>query len=276
MRDAWRRFRSHRLALAGLVIIAAYAFAAIAAPWITPHPPLAIGDEPFLSPSLAHPLGTDDAARDLFSRVVYGARISLLVAGASVGLALVVGGTVGLCAGYFGRWVDATVGRVTDVMFALPEIVLALVVLAVLGPSLWHIALAIGVVYTPIFVRVCRGEVMRVTRQPHIEAARALGLSHVRIMFRHVLPNVMPALIVQTTLSLAFAILAEAALSFLGLSGETDAPSWGLMLQRGKDFMHLSPWIAIWPGVAITLAVLSFNLIGDGLQRALDPRGARH
>lgn len=272
MRDAWRRFRRNRLALAGLAIVGLYALAAVAAPLLTPYDPLAIGEVNLTPPAASHPFGTDALGRDILTRVIYGARISLMVAGTSVALALVLGGGVGLAAGYFGRWVDGTISRVTDVMFALPEIVLALVVLAVLGPSLLHVALAIGIVYTPIFVRVCRGEVMRVKRQPHVEAARALGMSHARIMLRHVLPNVLPALIVQTTLSLAFAILAEAAISFLGLSGETDAPSWGLMLKQGKDFMQLSPWVAVWPGLAITLAVLSFNLVGDGLQQALDPR----
>lgn len=274
MRDAWRRFRRNRLAVAGLAIVGLYVALAVAAPVVTPHGPLEISADNLAPPGPSHPLGTDALGRDLFTRVVYGARISLLVATVSVGFALLVGGGVGLLAGYFGRWVDAGVSRAADVMFALPEIVLALVVLAVLGPSLVNVALAIGIVYTPIFARVCRGEVLRVKRQPHVEAARALGMSHGRIMLRHVLPNVLPALIVQTTLSLAFAILAEAAISFLGLSGEVDAPSWGLMLRQGKDFMLLSPWVAVWPGVAITLAVLSFNLVGDGLQQALDPRAS--
>jgi peptide/nickel transport system permease protein len=268
----WKQFARNRLALAAMAVIVAYALAALAAPWLAPHDPMATSLQNLQAPGGEHWLGTDQLGRDIFSRLLYGARISLRVAGISVGLALMAGTIIGLLAGYLGRWVDSVLGRTTDVMLALPEIVLALVVLAVLGPGFFNISLAIAIVYTPIFARVCRGAVVRVASEPYVEAARALGLSPVRIMLRHVLPNASGPLIVQATLSLAFAMLAEAALSFLGLSGESDVPSWGLMLRQGKDYMELAWWLAVFPGIAITLAVFSFNALGDGLRDALDPR----
>ena len=272
MKDLWKQFACNRLAIAALVVIGIYVVAALAAPWLTPYDPMEISLDNLAPPSATHPLGTDQLGRDQLTRIIYGARISLQVSIVAVTIALIAGSAMGLLAGYFGGWVDTGVSRATDVMFSLPDIVLALVIMAVLGQSLGNLTLAIGIVYTPIFARVCRGAVLQVKRQPYTEAARALGLSHPRIMLQHVLPNAAPPLIVQTTLSLAFAILAEAALSFLGLSGEIGAPSWGLMLRDGKDLMQVAWWLAIFPGIAITLAVLSFNVIGDGLQDALDPK----
>ena len=273
-RSLWAPLAANRLALAAFGVVLLYVAAALLAPWVAPYQPLANQPDYLAPPSWTYWFGTDQTGRDIFSRVLYGARISLRVAGLSVGFALVVGTLVGLVAGYFGGWVDSILSRATDVMFALPEILLALVVMAVLGPGLGKITLAIGIVYAPIFARVCRGSVLSVKRQPYVEAARALGLGRARILLRHILPNVLGPLIVQTTLSLAFAILAEAALSFLGLSGQTDAPSWGLMLRQGKDLMEVAWWVAVFPGLAITLAVLALNVFGDGLRDALDPKAS--
>ncbi len=269
MRDLLRQFAANRVSLLAAAFIGVIAALALLAPFITPHDPLALGSTPLAGPSAEHWLGTDQLGRDIFTRVIYGTRISLAIAAVGVGLSLVAGTTMGLLAGYFRGATDAVVGRVTDVMFCLPDILLALVIMAVLGPGFDRIMLAIAIVYTPIFARVCRGAVLSVSRRPYVEAARAMGVSSRRILTHHILPNTTGPLIVQTTLSLAFAVLAESTLSFLGLSGQTDAPSWGLMLRQGKDFMETAWWIAVFPGVAITLTVLSFNLLGDGLRDAL-------
>ncbi len=224
----------------------------------------------------AHWLGTDGLGRDVLSRLMYGAHIAFQVAGASVLLASVVGGTMGLCAGYFSGWTDEALSRFTDMLFAFPDIVLALVIMAVLGEGRWNLVLAIAVVYTPIFARVARGSTLAVKQHPYVEAARAVGAGHVRLMVRHILPNIAAPLIVQITLSLALAILAEGALSFLGMGVEPDAPSWGVMLQGAKDLVLMNVWwLAVFPGLAITALVLSFNVLGDGLRNALDPRSGR-
>jgi len=254
--------------------VALLVVAGLAAPWIAPADPLAIGAAPLAAPGSAHPLGTDRLGRDVLSRLLWGARISLRVAGLSVTLALVAGTLLGAIAGWAGGWVDGLVSRLTDAAFALPEIVLALVVMAILGPGFTRIGIAVGIVYTPIFTRVARAAMIRARRRPYLEAARALGLGPVRRLVRHALPETIPPLTVQATLSFAFAILAEASLSFLGLSGEADAPSWGLMLREAKDLMGRAWWLALFPGLAITLSVLALNLLGDGLRDALDPREA--
>jgi len=271
VKDLFARFRENRTAAAAALFIILIVLVALFAPLLTPYGPLELGDAPRAAPSTDHLLGTDALGRDILTRILYGARISLTIAGLGVGASLVAGTVMGLLAGYFRGWVDGSVSRVTDVMFSLPDILLALVIMAVLGPGFDRIAIAIAIVYTPIFARVCRGAVLSVAEQPYVEAARAVGLSNARILARHILPNITGPLIVQTTLSLAFAILAEAALSFLGLSGESDAPSWGLMLYQGKDQMESLWWIAVFPGIAITLTVLAFNLLGDGLRDAIDP-----
>lgn len=276
MNDVWQQFARRRPAAIALLILIAYLMAAIFGPILAPYDPLQISAVGISAPSATHWLGTDQLGRDVFSRLLYGARSSLLVACVSVGFALIVGTSLGLLAGYFGAWVDTAISRLTDVMFALPDVLLALVIMAVLGQGLSSVALAIGIVYTPIFARVCRGAVLRVRKLIYVEAAQALGVRDRAILYRHILPNILPPLIVQTTLSFAFAILAEATLSFLGLSGEADAPLWGLMLRQGKDVMHLGWWLAIFPGLAITSIVLCFNLLGDGLQAWLDPRQARN
>lgn len=264
--------RHHPAAGVASAVLAALLLLAVGAPWLAPYDPLALHDELLSAPSASHWMGTDQLGRDIFSRVIFGARLAMSVAVPAVGAALLIGGTVGLVAGYFGGVVDTVISRCLDMMFALPEILLALVVMAIVGVGLGEIALAIAIVYTPIFARVCRSSVIQVTSLPYVEAARALALPPSRIMFRHILPNCVGPLIVQTTLSLAFAVLAEAALSFLGLSGQTDAPSWGLMLRKGKDLMELAWWVAVFPGLAITLTVTAFNVVGDGLNDYLDPQ----
>jgi peptide/nickel transport system permease protein len=233
-------------------------------------------DHVLSAPGLHHWFGTDSLGRDVLSRVLYGARISLGVSVLSVAIALVLGTAIGLTAGYFGRWVDGTLSRLVDLMFSFPDILLALVVIAILGGSLLNLTLAIGIVYTPIFARIARGAVLVVRRADYVEAARATGAGDLRVMLRHILPNIFGPIMVQTSLSLAFAVLAEAALTYLGLGAEPDTPSWGMMLNQGTAWMQQAWWVAVFPGLAITVTVLGFNLLGDGLGDALDPtlRGA--
>ncbi|MDT0277312.1 ABC transporter permease [Blastococcus goldschmidtiae] len=224
------------------------------------------------SPSWEHPFGTDDLGRDILSRVILGASVSLKVGFLAVGFALVVGSLIGLLAGYYGRWVDDVLMRFMDVLFAFPAVLLAIAVLAVRGPGSGNTALAIGIVYTPIFARVTRASVLGVREEVYVRASRSVGASDLRILTRHILPNAAPPIIVQTSISLAFAVLAEAALSFLGLGTQPPNPSWGLMLAEGRGFIDLAWWLAFFPGMAIFLTVLCFNLLGDGLRDVLDPR----
>ncbi len=273
MNDVWYRFSRNKLAVFGLVVIGLYLVCALGARWIAPYDPYEMRVESVLrEPGAEHWLGADPFGRDMFSRIVHGSRISLRVGLIAVSIALSAGTVLGMLAGYFGRWIDGLLSRVVDVMFSFPDILLALVIMAILGPSTTNVMIAIGIVYTPIFARIARGSVLSVKNAMFVEAARAIGVGHFMIMFRHILPNILAPLIIQTTLSFAFAILAEAALSFLGLGVEPDAPSWGIMLNEGKNWMEHGWWVAVFPGVAITLAVLSFNVVGDGLRDALDPK----
>lgn len=256
-----------------LIVLALYLLAAIAAPLLAPYDPFRMHDgEALQRPSLKFWMGTDRFGRDQFSRLLYGSRMSFKVGIIAVGVALTFGTTLGVVAGYFRGAADAVLSRLMDILFAFPELLLALAVMAVLGAGTGNLMLAIGIVYTPIFARIARGAVLEVNARDHVEAARSMGAGHLQILFRHLLPNIAPPLIVQTTLSFAFAVLAEAALSFLGLGVEPDAPSWGIMLKEGKDWMLQAWWVAVFPGLAITLAVLNFNLLGDALRDALDPR----
>jgi peptide/nickel transport system permease protein len=223
-------------------------------------------------PSPAHPFGTDDLGRDILSRVVLGAAVSLRVGFLAVAFALVVGALIGLLAGYYGRWVDDVLMRFMDILFAFPAVLLAIAVLAVRGPGAGNTALAIGIVYIPVFARVTRASVLGVREEVYVRASRSVGASDLRLLTRHVLPNAAPPIIVQTSISLAFAVLAEAALSFLGLGTQPPNPSWGLMLAEGRGFIDLAWWLAFFPGMAIFLTVLCFNLLGDGLRDVLDPR----
>ena len=256
-----------------MIVLGLYLIAAIAAPVLAPRDPFRMHDGAALqSPSSEYWLGTDRFGRDQLSRLLYGSRMSLQVGLIAVGVALLCGTAIGVLAGYFKGAVDAVLSRLMDILFAFPELLLALAVMAVLGAGTNNLMLAIGIVYTPIFARIARGAVLEVNSREHVEAARSMGAGHGQILFRHILPNIAAPLIVQATLSFAFAVLAEAALSFLGLGVEPDAPSWGIMLKEGKDWMLQAWWVAVFPGLAITLAVLNFNLLGDALRDALDPK----
>jgi len=272
-RRALRRLFRRKGAVAGLVVIAGFIAAAALAPWIAPYDPLATSWSLVRKPpSALHWFGTDDLGRDILSRVIYGARASLVAGAISVGIALGIGVPFGLMSGYRGGFVDALISRITDAMLACPFLILAIALAAFLGPSLGNAMIAIGISTTPIFVRLTRGQTMSVKVEDYIEAARAVGNPRWRIALFHILPNIMPALLVQATLSIAAAIIAEAALSFLGLGQQPPAPSWGSMLNAAQRFLTNAPWMALWPGLAIFLVVLSFNLVGDGLRDALDPR----
>jgi peptide/nickel transport system permease protein len=270
---AWRRLLRRKGAVVGLCVIVLFILAAVLAPLIVPYDPVVQSWTTVRhAPSLTHIFGTDDVGRDVFSRVIYGTRASLFAGVISVGIALSIGIPLGLIAGYRGGFIDALLSRITDAMLACPFIILAIALAAFLGPSLGNAMIAIGITTTPVFVRLTRGQVMAVKVEEYIEAARAVGNPRWRIALVHILPNVMPALLVQATLSIAAAIIAEASLSFLGLGQQPPYPSWGSMLNAAQRFLTNAPWMAVWPGVAIFLSVLSFNLVGDGLRDALDPR----
>jgi len=223
-------------------------------------------------PSWSHPFGTDDLGRDILSRVILGASVSLKVGFLSVGLALVFGTLIGLVAGFYGRWVDDALMRFMDMLFAFPAVLLAIAILAIRGPGTTNTIIAIAIVYVPIFARVTRASVLGVREQVYVQASRSVGASDFRLLTRHVLPNAAPPIIVQASVSLAFAVLAEAALSFLGLGTQPPNPSWGLMLAEGNEFISVAWWLAFFPGMAIVITVLCFNLLGDGLRDVLDPR----
>ena len=271
-RATLRALLANRLAAAGLVVLLIVVLAGIFGSAVAPHGVNSVDiGQRLHGPSLAHPFGTDQLGRDILSRVLVAARASLKVGAVAVGISLVVGVLLGLVAGYYGRLVDDAVMRVMDMLFAFPAVLLAIAILAVLGPGLTNAMIAIGVVYTPIFARVTRASVLSVRDEVYVRAARSLGAGNARIMFTHILPNVAGPIIVQTSLSLAFAILSEAALSFLGLGVQPPDPSWGRMLYDGRDFLQQAWWIGVFPGLAIFLTVLSFNVVGDALRDALDP-----
>ena len=272
-RRAWRRLVRRRGAMVGLVVIALIVLAAIFAPLIAPYDPAAQSWSAVRKPpSAAHWFGTDEVGRDLLTRVIYGARASLAAGVISVGIAIGVGVPIGLLAGTLGGLVDGLISRVTDAMLACPSLILAIVLAAFLGPSLSNAMIAIGITAMPLFVRLTRGQVLSVKSEDYVEAARAVGNSRLRIAVRYILPNVLPQLLVQATLTIATAIIAEASLSFLGLGQQPPALSWGSMLNAAQRFLVNAPWMAVWPGLAIFVTVLSFNLLGDGLHDALDPR----
>jgi peptide/nickel transport system permease protein len=272
-RRALRRLVRRRGAMVGLAVIVIFVLLAVAAPWVTPYDPIAQSWTTVRkAPSALHWFGTDEVGRDVLTRVVFGARASLMAGVISIAIALSIGVPLGLVAGYLGGFVDALISRLTDAMLACPFLILAIALAAFLGPSLGNAMIAIGITATPIFVRLTRGQVMAVKVEDYVEAARAVGNPRWRIALVHILPNILPALLVQATLSIAAAIIAEAALSFLGLGQQPPAPSWGSMLNAAQRFLVNAPWMAIWPGLAIFVTVLSFNLLGDGLRDALDPR----
>ena len=267
-RHLWRR----KTAVLGLGLAAVVLVGALLSAWLSPADPLAMSPRRFAAPSTTAWLGTDQFGRDLLSRLLYGARISMAVAFAAVGMAVLSGGAIGLCAGYFGGKIDLVLMRGVDVLMAFPTLLLALAVVATFGGGTRNLVLAVTLAYIPIFSRVIRGSTLSVKESEFVEASRALGARDGRIMLRAILPNVLAPIIVQATFNLSTAIMIEAALSFLGLGVQPPAPSWGNMLSEARSFMELDPWLALAPGGAITLAVLGFNLFGDGLRDILDPR----
>lgn len=272
LRSIGRALLREPAAASGLALVLLYVAAAIVVPWLPLRDPLAISTERLIGPTAEHPFGTDALGRDLLSRILFGARLSVQVAVLSVAFATLVGGTLGLVSGYLGGAVDLVIGRVMDVFFAFPAILLALGIVAALGADPTNVVLAIGVVYTPIFARVVRGPVLALKARDFIEAARAVGATRLRIVVRHIVPNLMSTLIVQVSLALSWAVLTEGALSFLGLSAQPPAPSWGVMLSEGRQYLEFATHLAIFPGLAIMVAVLGANLLGDGLRDALDPQ----
>jgi len=268
-----RKFLANKGAVIGSVVLLLFILAALLAPWIAPYDPLKAN---FLAvrkaPSLMYWLGTDELGRDQFSRLLWGARSSLLAGGVSVAIAMVIGVPLGLLAGYFGGKLDAVISRIMEALLSCPFLVLAIALGAFLGPSLTNAMIAIGLSAMPIFSRLTRGQVLAIRHEDYLEGARAIGLPDRWIIARYVLPNVLSPLVVQATLTIASAILAEASLSFLGLGQQPPSPSWGSMLNTAKNFMEQAPWMSIAPGVAIYITVLCFNLLGDGLRDALDPK----
>lgn len=270
---AWKKLKANRSSVAGFIIILFFALLAISAPILPIPDPLATSWSAIRkAPSAAHWLGTDDLGRDILSRMIWGAQASLMAGFFSVAIAVIIGVPFGILAGYFGGWVDLIISRITEALLAMPFLIMAIALAAFLGPSLTNAMIAIGLSAMPIFVRLTRGQVLAVKQEDYVEGARSVGLGHVQIMTRYILPNVMAPIIVQATLTVATAIIAEASLSFLGLGQQPPAASWGSMLNVAKNFLSQAPWMAMWPGIAIFLVVIGFNLLGDGLRDALDPR----
>ena len=271
-RLALGRAARSRLFVGACLVLGLIVVAGALADVVAPYSPTAVGAaQMFAPPSASHPLGTDRFGRDVLSRIIHGVRVSLGIAGASILAALAVGGALGLLAGV-GRGVDQVLGRVMDVFFAFPPILLAIAVAAVLGAGVGTAVVAIAVVYGPFFFRVVRGSVLVESTQGYVEAAEALGAGRLIVLVRHILPNVLSPVVVQTAVCLSYAILIESALSYLGIGVQPPLPSWGTILNEGKEFLALAPWVSVFPGAAIVLAVLAFNIVGDGLRDALDPR----
>lgn len=270
---SFRRLRKSRTAVFGIIIIILFALIALLAPYVAPYDPLEQNFiKSFRPPSREHLLGTDEFGRDIFSRIIYGARISLQIGFIAVFISLVVGVSLGLTAGYYGGWIDMLIMRVMDLMLSFPYILLALVIMSILGPGIYNAMIAIGIVYVPQYARVVRSSVLSVKKKEYVLAAQALGANDFRIILKHVFLNSMAPIIIQTTLSIGRAIINAAGLSFLGLGAQPPTPEWGAMLSNGQDFLRNAPWIATFPGIAIALLVLGFNLVGDGFRDAFDPR----
>lgn len=269
---AWQRLRRNPWALVGLGIVAFFVLAGALAPWIAPHDPLRPDFSRTLQgPSLDSPLGRDELGRDILSRVIYGARLSLWIGGIAVGIGVLVGVPLGAVSGYYPQ-LDLLVQRLIDIMLAFPGLLLAIVLISILGVGLINVMVAIGVASIPTYARLVRGSVLSIKEMDYIAAAHAMGMGDLRIIFQHVLPNCLAPIIVQSTLQIATAILFAAGLGFLGLGARPPLPEWGVMLSTGRDYLRIAPHVATFPGLAIMFAVLGFNLLGDGLRDALDPR----
>jgi peptide/nickel transport system permease protein len=269
-----RRLATNKLAFIGFIGIIVAVLLAIFAPVLAPYDPTAMDTANRFAPPFTpgHPLGTDEFGRDLLSRIIYGSRVSLLVAVVAVSLATLGGGITGLLAGFVGGWLDTFLTRIVDVLFAIPALMVALGVVGLLGPSATSVTIALGVAYSPLFARVIRSTVVGVRSQGYIEAARAMGASQVRILWEDIIPNILPVVMVQITASLAWGILDEASLGFLGLGVQPPTPSWGALLTTGRQYFYQSPTLPIFAGLAVLIIVFGFNLFGDGLRDLLDPR----
>jgi len=269
----WYRFKRNRLALAGMVALAVFITTASLAPVISPYDPVKMTLEDNLAPpSQGHLLGTDELGRDILSRIIHGAQVSLTIGLVSVGVAFVIGVPLGAVAAYRGGWSDSLAMRLMDILLSFPPILLAIVVITALGPGLFNAMIAVGISLVPIYARLTRGMVLHFKEQEFVEAAKMVGASDIRILFRHIMPNCIAPIIVQSTLNIASAILSAAALGFLGLGAQPPTPEWGAMLSKGRVYLRAAPHISTFPGIAIMLTVLAFNMVGDGLRDALDPR----
>jgi len=259
-------------ALFGTIVLAVFVFVALFAPWIAPYDPTAMDFDMMIPPSFEFPLGTDDLGRDLLSRIIYGTQISLLVGVSTVTIALVFGVAMGIAAGYYGGWIDMIIMRYIDLQWAFPNFIIAVYLVAVFGAGLLNVIVAISLAFLDDFARIARSMVLTIKEEQYVSAARVSGASDFRIMWRHILPNAVAPIIVQATVSVSYAILGEASLSFLGLGVESETPTWGLILADARSFISRAWWLGIFPGVAIMLTVLSINFLGDGLRDYLDVR----
>ena len=275
--DFWRRFRRNTLAMLGLIVVIGLVLTALASLVVAPYDKVVAQDFPstLQAPSLAHPMGTDQLGRDVLLRVLYASRTSLLVGFTVVLIGMTVGTSLGLLAGYLGGWVDSVISRFSDVMLAFPFLLMAIAVTAALGPSLWNLIIALGVATFPSYTRLVRGSVLAIKAEQFVDAAQSIGVGKVRIMLRHILPNAASVIIIQLTLDVGFAILATSSLSFIGLGAQPPSPEWGTMMSTARNYFRDAWWYMAFPGIALTLTVLAFNLLGDGLQDALDPRSGR-
>ncbi len=275
-RWAWLRYLARdRMALVGLVVLAVLTLAAVLAPLIAPFDPNAMDFEMIEEPSWSHLLGTDDLGRDLLSRLIYGAQVSLFVGVSTVAISLVAGVTLGIVAGYLGGWLDTIIMRYIDLQWAFPNFIIAVYLVAVVGTGLSNVIIAIALAFVDDFARIARGMVLTIKEEQYIAAARAIGVSKARIMWRHILPNAGAPIIVQATVSVSYAILAEAGLSFLGLGVEASTPTWGLILAESRSFISRAWWLGVFPGLFIMITVLSINFLGDALRDLLDVREAK-
>jgi peptide/nickel transport system permease protein len=272
-KDSFKQLRKNRFAMVGIIIILFFVILGLVAPLLTPY---TYQEQNLVNrlqpPSGDHWMGTDDLGRDIFTRIAYGARVSLQVGFFAVTGALIFGTLLGIVAGYFGRWVDMIISRIFDILLAFPSILLAIAIVAILGPSLQNALIAIAIINIPIFGRLVRSRVISLREEEYIMAAKAQGMKNGRVIFHHILPNSIAPIIVQSTLGFGTAILEAAALGFLGLGAQPPTPEWGQMLASSREFIQLAPWTLIMPGISIMLVVLGFNLIGDGLRDALDPK----
>ncbi len=277
LRQVWRHLRRNRMAMAGLAILVLFMLSAIFAPFLTSYDPIQSDfEKTFQSPSAENLLGTDNIGRDVFSRILYGSRISLAIGFISVSIGLLIGLPVGALSGYYGGKFDLFVQRIIDILIAFPGILLAIVIVTILGVGVENVMIAVGIASVPIYTRLVRGSVLSIKEQGFVAAARALGIGNARIIIRHIMPNCLGPIIVQSTFQIATSILWAAGLGFLGLGAQPPDPEWGAMLARGREFIRTSPHLTTYPGLAILFMVLGFNLLGDGLRDALDPRSRKY